>query len=105
MYFSSESDKFNLSAEWSVYMKVRLYDENTSFRAYDFCTIAEFTRDNSQVEHGYETLMIRMGKQNNLNIDSKSIFDSEAILPYPLLVVDQQVKIKNKLKIKMIMRG
>ena len=74
-------------------MKVRLYDEATSFGAYDFCTIAEFTKDDSQRNEGYETLMIRMGKQNKLYIQSKSVYGSEAILPYPL-IVDQQVHIE-----------
>ena len=75
-------------------MEVRLYDEDTSFGEYDYCTIAEFTRDDSQIQFGLDTLMILMGQQNNLLIRSKSISDDEASFQYTPLVVDQQVHIE-----------
>ena len=83
-----------LSAEWTVSMKVQLYDEVKIFGSYAFCNIAEFTADDSQIQHGKSTLMVRMGKENNLRIESTSLYGPEAVFSYPPLVVDQPVHIE-----------
>ena len=75
-------------------MKVRLYDEDTSFGGKSYCTIAEFTKDDGQLQHGFETLMIMMGTQNKLKISSKPIFGIDALFTIPPLVVDKQVHIE-----------
>ena len=75
-------------------MKVRLYDKDTSFGEYEYCTITEFTREDSKKELERDTLMILMGQQKNLRTKSISIYGSEANLPYSLLVVDHQVHIE-----------
>ena len=82
-----------LSAEWSVSLKVRLYDEDTSYGDHGYCNIAEFKVGGNGLKYGSDTLIIMMGKAKFLRIVSKSIHDQQSI-PIPSLVVDQPVHIE-----------